>query len=641
MNYRILLLGVIIVGVIAIPAILFLRPQKKRKSDRKRLRGHEQRIYSQAKKLAAQGNIIGASQQLESINLHREAITILEKAGMINEAVGVLMRIGAVDRAGIVYARHGLWNEAASAFERAGKPLEVAKAAREAGDHRRAARNFREAGRITDAAESWLEAGDAMAAARLFVESGLPERAAGLYPGIIEGVSDINLLDFNERELDLIQEYVMKGKGGTRFADVLVNSGRLVGVIVSLIRKGEVKSAADLYLRSTSDIGPQLISTPDFEVPENRHLAEVFARVANFEYAGMVQERLSEYAEAGRSFEKAEQFERAAYCYERADMKKEAVEARIKLAAAGGPSAAPSPPRADDGNPFAMGEPTEANPPGFSANDDEQTIVDTAPPAPPGAEADGNADAIFASPPSPQPEPGPPPIAPASGAEEAPQTPESPPTAGATDTPGTFSMSDDDTGQEPPPATPPLPEAGRTPAPATPPPVFAPPVAVEVQAPLGSPAAATRDGDQVPFHNCAFLEELDFSQKKQLWDTGSTQAFLPGSVILDYHAEPAGVYFILSGEVACHRILDGRDTEVDTMKPSESFGEFWLLVEMATEVKFLAKTETRILVIDRQAFNQLLDKNGTIARKLYKRFTQKLVGKLITHQNKRDLQSAS
>ena len=69
------------------------------------------------------------------------------------------------------------------------------------------------------------------------------------------------------------------------------------------------------------------------------------------------------------------------------------------------------------------------------------------------------------------------------------------------------------------------------------------------------------------------------------------------------------------------------------LRPTESFGELWLLMEQPTNVRFVSSEESQLLTIKRADFNELLDKNGAIARLLYKRFTSKLLKKLVTDDN--------
>ena len=102
---------------------------------------------------------------------------------------------------------------------------------------------------------------------------------------------------------------------------------------------------------------------------------------------------------------------------------------------------------------------------------------------------------------------------------------------------------------------------------------------------------------------------------------------------LTYNDEPKGVYVIVQGSVSCYRVVNGKESYVDQMGESESFGELWLLADQPTAVRFVAAKNTRIRVVGRDTFNDLLDKDGLMARKLYKRFTMRLLKRLLKPQN--------
>ena len=131
-----------------------------------------------------------------------------------------------------------------------------------------------------------------------------------------------------------------------------------------------------------------------------------------------------------------------------------------------------------------------------------------------------------------------------------------------------------------------------------------------------------------------FVEELSKAQKKAFWDIGSIVSYQKADTILAINSEASGMYFILEGEVSCQRKKAGNIIEVDTMTSPSTFGEFWLLIEAPSEVRFVAKSPVTVLQVARGDFNELLDKNGAIARILYKRFSRHLVAKLINSSKK-------
>lgn len=149
------------------------------------------------------------------------------------------------------------------------------------------------------------------------------------------------------------------------------------------------------------------------------------------------------------------------------------------------------------------------------------------------------------------------------------------------------------------------------------------------------------DDNKTAFHKSKFLADLDVDQKNKLWSIGYTISYGNGDVVLTYNDEPKGVYIITEGSVYVFRSQGGREQVIDTIGASESFGELWLLADQPTAVRFVAATPAKIRVITREAFTELLDKDGTIARKVYKKFTLRLLKRLLAPQNNSKNQAAS
>jgi len=131
----------------------------------------------------------------------------------------------------------------------------------------------------------------------------------------------------------------------------------------------------------------------------------------------------------------------------------------------------------------------------------------------------------------------------------------------------------------------------------------------------------------------AFCADLDAGQRSKLWAIGSILNFRADDTILTYDGDARGLYIIISGSVGCYRKSGGKESYVDQMGEFESFGELWLLADQPTAVRFVATKPSQICLIERTSFNQLLDKDGSIARKLYKRFTMRLLNRLLKTNN--------
>ncbi len=669
-----------------------------RRTDQRTLSSPEKKLYTQARSLLQEGKAQAGARILEQLNMHREAIQALEDAGQIHDAANTLMRMQKPNRAGVVYARHGMWQDAAKAFKTANMPLEVGKCAREAGDFAMAAEHFEKTGRADDAGECWEKAGDLHRAARSFAQAGNAARSMALYDRLATTSKNLAAVAFLDEEVKAIFEHLTAGNSEPGLAEILMQKNRLPEAIRTLCAKGLLEPAASLVQRSATDVGPKLMAEISYQDGSAQCLAQVFEKTSNHHHAGVVYERLGTFAEAGAAFERAEDFERAAYCYERAGKDDKARPLREKARAqpyqpqaaqsssAGGfalsslPSDAPGPiivtPPPEDAStvPVALrvatpapiagplpggttplvassaphsaaaaqpapprprlalptfDTPTASNGPKFSLSDgDTQSAAQAVPDAPVAAALEATA---------------PPPTAAPQSEAAAPQKAPAPVATAIAVTP---------TPTPAPLATVP------TPTPALAPSVLTPTTAPVAPFSLPTPTAfvplrvlnqdatpedlSSLEPAQASFHKAKFLADLDVNQKALLWSIGTSMTYAENQAVLTYNDEPRGVYIITAGVVSCYRVIGGKDTYVDQMGESETFGELWLLADQPSAVRFVAtKPDTQIRIIDRDAFNDLMDKDGTLARKVYKRFTMRLLKRLLKPQTQPKNQQAS
>ncbi|MEN9808562.1 MAG: hypothetical protein RLZZ488_129 [Pseudomonadota bacterium] len=78
-----------------------------------------QKKRAEALEIAKQGRLTDAAIMLESVNLQREAIDILEANGLLDDAAAMLMRMNRPNRAAVVYERNKRFEHAAAYFLRA------------------------------------------------------------------------------------------------------------------------------------------------------------------------------------------------------------------------------------------------------------------------------------------------------------------------------------------------------------------------------------------------------------------------------------------------------------------------------------------------------------------------------------------
>lgn len=612
-----------------------------RMTDTRQLSAAERKLYKESQRLLADGKIPPAARILEQLNMPREAIQCLEDHGFIDEAAKILMRMQRHNRAGVVYARHGMWDKAAQCFKLANMPLEVAKCARQANNLPVAAEYFEKVGRHEDAAKCYVDAGDFLRAGRLFLQGKLTEPAMTAFARLPKGAAE----QLTEQELDLIVAYIGEGHLDAGLADLVVTRNKLPDAVLALCAKGLTPQAAELYLRATADIGPQLMAEINYHDRSAEALAALFIAAAHYHYAGMVFERMGKFDRAAATFEKAEDFDRAAYCYERAsnDAKVREMKDKAKQAPAGGgararhsnaafalANVAPTDHQQAAGGSEAFEDDADGN--------DSTAVIDMSSGVPVPARP---------TPPSPPSPPSPPP--PPSRAAAAVPTPPSPRPVPAG---GMFSLGamDDTANDEPPAEVPPSPasvlpfksdmegeedgddeDAGDEEQ----------DEALPLVAPRAPREPASFDDNKAAFHKSKFLADLDADQKNKLWSIGYTASYGNGDVVLTYNDEPKGVYIITEGSVYVFRSQGGREQVIDTIGAGESFGELWLLADQPTAVRFVAATPAKIRVITREAFTELLDKDGTIARKVYKKFTMRLLKRLLAPQNNGKNQAAS
>lgn len=559
------------------------RRKRQRRSDRVKLTSQQKKVYLEAQRLYKEGKIKNCAKLLETLGMTREAITILEKGNFIHDAASILIRIHRPNRAGNIYAKHGYWKEATECFKKANLPNEVGRCARECGDLATAVAYYLEAKNFDDAADCLAELGKHRDAAKLYAKVNKHDRAVEQYQIMIDKNPHFADLELTPDEIKIITTYLSKGIGDIRLADIQSIKDHMVDVIISLIKRSKFEMAQKIYQRTNSDIGPQLIAQEDLTTTETEMIAKVFYNGGAYEYAGMVFERLGLFDQAAEAFEKAEDYERAAYCYDRCSMPDKATAMRIKLAGNG--------PRSPE---------KQARAPGKDANEQKEslfaigdsTFIDR-------KVQELNLDDVNTM------------------VLQSPQLNR-----------GRISNSDKYTSEIPAPELAHLNHQNGQ-------------LKTPVESLKASPKDALLDLHWQTFWETDFLRDLTSDQKELFKKAGKLQSYPKGSLILDYDEEPKGIYFVLSGNVHVYKQINGEENRLEDLHPPEFFGEFWLLVDQPSRVRFLAGSICEVMTISRPDFEDILDKNGTVARKLYKRFTQRLLSKLLNSENQKTNLEAS
>ncbi len=601
------------------------RKQRQRRSDSIKLTPQQKKMYVEARKLYKNGNLRASAKILESLGMIREAVNLFEKGQLIHEAADVLLRIHRPNRAGVIYVRHGFWKEAMECFKKANMPKDVARCARKIGELSTAVVYFLEAKEYKCAAECYEDLGKHREAAKIFIKMGMYDKAIQQYNIFLDKQPNLEGIEFNESEIKVIINYIISGHGDTRLAEILVVRERVTEVILGLIRKGDIEKAKQIYQKTTFDVGPSLIGHEDSQDEDNRGLGEMFGSAGAYEYCGMVFERLGDFVRAAEAFKMQENFERAAYCYDRAGLKVQVTQMRIEIAKRGPTGKTPInqiSPTNHVNNPFKMEETASRELNHHNANGggdldselqekvEELEDTDREGPALPAlsladvessynlAEMDIEDEVNRLEIPG------------LKQHSEQPSYPSSAPIFSTASPPG-FSK----------PVIPSVSRSGNE-------------VALNIgQSPMES------ELDQrywAGLHDSKFLADLTKEQQNLFKEIGDIREFQINEYILDYEDEPLGLYFILKGKIGVFKRINGIDTEIDTMESPETIGQLWLLVDRPSKVKFVAREQCRLFSVKRADFMGLLDNNGTIARKVYKRFTMTLLQKLLNIQNEKE-----
>jgi tetratricopeptide (TPR) repeat protein len=151
------------------------------------------------------------------------------------------------------------------------------------------------------------------------------------------------------------------------------------------------------------------------------------------------------------------------------------------------------------------------------------------------------------------------------------------------------------------------------------------------------------DEDRAVYINCNMFEDLSFDQKNMIWGVSELKNFDDRTTIVDLLDNPIGLYFVVSGVVECV-ILDEQtksDRILELFEAGSYFGELWLLVEQPSNVRFVCRTPVKAYVLDRDKFGDILNLDGSMARKVYKRFTQRLLKKMLNPSESQDIRQAS
>ena len=123
------------------------------------------------------------------------------------------------------------------------------------------------------------------------------------------------------------------------------------------------------------------------------------------------------------------------------------------------------------------------------------------------------------------------------------------------------------------------------------------------------------------------FSELKDETLSQLSRTGSVQSFSKESIILSEKEAGSALFIIISGKVKISRISEeDNDKEVilALLNPSDFFGEMSLLDGLERSATATAMDDSKIFIIQRNDFLQLLNDNPDVSIALLQEMTQRL-----------------
>lgn len=123
------------------------------------------------------------------------------------------------------------------------------------------------------------------------------------------------------------------------------------------------------------------------------------------------------------------------------------------------------------------------------------------------------------------------------------------------------------------------------------------------------------------------FSELKDETLSQLSRTGSVQSFSKDSIILSEKEAGSALFIIISGKVKISRIsAEDNDKEVilALLNPSDFFGEMSLLDGLERSATATAMDDSKIFIIQRNDFLQLLNDNPDVSIALLQELTQRL-----------------
>lgn len=132
--------------------------------------------------------------------------------------------------------------------------------------------------------------------------------------------------------------------------------------------------------------------------------------------------------------------------------------------------------------------------------------------------------------------------------------------------------------------------------------------------------------DQLEFlRNVPIFSELDEETLQKIAKSGVTQSFRKNSVILSEEEAGNAMFFIASGKVKVARSSsDGKEVILAILNESDFFGEMAILDGMSRSASVTAIEDSKLFIIQRAEFLDLLKTHPEVSIALLQEITQRL-----------------
>jgi CRP-like cAMP-binding protein len=106
------------------------------------------------------------------------------------------------------------------------------------------------------------------------------------------------------------------------------------------------------------------------------------------------------------------------------------------------------------------------------------------------------------------------------------------------------------------------------------------------------------------------------------------EAYEPGAVIIEERTEGRALFIIERGTVSITKVEGETETEITKLVAGEAFGDMSLIEGNLTSARVSAYNDVDCLVIRKEDFFDLLERDLVISSKVYKNFTRMLSERL-------------